>query len=116
MDHKTCPICGDEMAYDHDCLSYESIKHSLELDFLGISSELLEPYERAASTLKPYDLPKEQKFLSFIGGPKPYIHAGEHNRQEPLRVSESQISAYTPEYNIIDRNILRRSIPLFLQL
>ena len=105
MTYEICPICGEENTGDHGCLSYDSLKYSLELDFLGLSNELIEPYNiekkpehgKTANEPKLYDLTKEIEYAS------------------PLRVSEPHILSYVPGYSLIG-NAVRRNIPLFLQL
>ena len=105
MTYEICPICDKEMTSDHECFSYDSLKYSLELDFLGISNELLAPYDVAnnpepnkpASEPKLYDLTSEIEYAS------------------PLRVSEPDTPRYFPEFRLIG-STMRRSMPLFLQL
>ena len=116
MPYEICPICGEETTNEHECLSYESLNHMLELEFLGLSYEMLEPYGRVASKPKRFGDAKERKSYKISNEPKSIRYIIKQEHTAPLRVSEPEISVYTPDYGFADRNVLRRSVPLFLQL
>ena len=70
MNHIICPICEVEMTQDHQCSDYVFSSFSLELELLGLSSEI-EPYDDNAeeSFYSPYV--RERNLTSFDRRTKP---------------------------------------------
>ena len=70
MSHAICPICEVEMTQDHHCSDYIFSSFSLELELLGLASEI-EPYgDRAEEdAFSPYV--RERNLTGFDSRAKP---------------------------------------------
>ena len=103
MAQNICPMCGEIVSETHDCMDYASIKYSLELEFLGLTEELLQPYNKAggsggaaADERPPLRYPSE-----------PYAPSVVQERYVPYRERDD---GYIP------RDIIGRPVPHFLRL
>ena len=92
-----CTICYEEMDEVHECFSSDTLNHSLELDILGLTNELLEPYSHA-------DEPEHYDFVIEL------------EYSVPLRVSEPSIPPKALEPDFPDLDVPLKPVPLFLRL
>ena len=103
MTQNICPICDELISDMHDCLNYESIKYSLELEFLGLSEELLQPYNQISR--QGGSAVDERPPLRYSA--EPYAQGIVHDQYTPRPEQEN---------DYIPRDIIGRPIPHFLRL
>ena len=103
MTQNICPICDEVISQPHDCMSYDSIRYSLELEFLGLTEELLQPYNQAGG--QDGTATAERPPLRYPS--EPYA---------PNVVQEQYVSYAERDNGYIPRDIIGRPVPHFLRL
>ena len=105
MARNICPLCDEEMLFNHECLSHDFICFSLALDMLGI------PFD-----LEPYDIGPEPKQFTRRHVSEPYVISNEAEPKVRSHVSEQVVLPTVQVNSFMDSDIAGKPVPLFLRL